>query len=164
MADRRSHNHTLLAALAGGLAGIGVGAAMGAWWTQRVPGHIFRDGEDWYIDEPALRELQRRVRWTGETPGHDGYYHFSLFGHGSIKLIRTARELPGQSGDLYVVRSMLREGQKLELVMLDLVIHRVGKLKLIQYTPRPMPGRMVQGPGVGPSDRPEDEAPPGHGP
>ncbi len=47
--------------------------------------------------------------------------------------------------------------------MLDLVIHRVGTLKLIRYIPRPVPGRMVQGPDLGPADRPDGEAPPGLG-
>jgi hypothetical protein len=53
------------------------------------------------------------------------------------------------------VRSLLSAGQALEFVMLDLAIHRVGKLKLIRYTPRPVPGRMVQEPGLGPHESTE---------
>lgn len=55
----------LIAALAGGAGGLGLGAAAGVWWGRRIPGHIFRDGEDWYVDEPVLRELQRRLHWSG---------------------------------------------------------------------------------------------------
>jgi len=146
-------------ALAGGVATAGLGAAVGLWWGRRIPGHIFRDDDDWYVDEPALRELQRRIRWSGGSSTLGGFY-FSMFGHGSIKLVPTTRVLAGQSGNLYAVESMLSAGQSLEFVMLDLVIHRVGILKLIHYTPRPVPGRLVQGPDVGPVDRPERVTPP----
>jgi hypothetical protein len=119
----------------------------------RIPGHIFRDGDDWYVDEPVLRELQRRLHWSGGA-AHGGYY-FALFGHGSIKLVPTPRTLPAQTGDLFAVQPFLSAGQTLEFVMLDLAIHRAGKLKLIRYTPRPMPGRMVQEPGLGPHESTE---------
>ena len=160
MADLQHNHRGLLTALAGGIAGLGLGAAVGAWWGRRISGHIYRDGDDWYVDEPVLRELQRRIRWSGDA---DRGYEFSLFGHGSIRLVPTEQTLPAQSGMLYVVRSMQHAGQALEWVMLDLVIHRVGTLKLIRHIPRPIPGRMVQGPDVGPSDRPAGEAPPGFG-
>lgn len=90
-----------------------------------------------------------------------GGFYFSMFGHGSIKLVPTTRALPGQSGELYAVESLLAAGQSLKFVMLDLVIHRVGTLKIIRYTPRPVPGRMVQGPDVGPVEMPEGVVPPG---
>lgn len=38
-------------------------------------------------------------------------------------------------------------------------LHRAGKLKLIRYTPRPMPGRMVQGPGVGSPESTNQDSP-----
>ena len=137
----------LLAAFAGGTIGLGLGAAAGMWWARRIPGHIFRDGDDWYVDEPVLRELQRRLHWSG---GSAGGYYFALFGQGSIKLVPTERILPKQTGPLFAVQPLLNAGQTLEFVMLDLAIHRAGQLKLIRYTPRPMPTRMVQGPNVGP--------------
>ena len=140
----------LLPALTGGAVGLALGAAAGVWWGRRIPGHIFRDGDDWYVDEPVLRELQRRLHWSGGA-AHGGYY-FALFGHGSIKLVPTPRTLPAQTGDLFAVQPFLSAGQTLEFVMLDLAIHRAGKLKLIRYTPRPMPGRMVQEPGLVPHE------------
>ena len=143
-------HRNLLTAITGCAIGLGLGATAGVWWGRRIPGHIFRDGEDWYVDEPVLRELQRRIHWSGGSAGQG--YIFGLFGQGAIKLLPTDRELPGQTGDLFEVRSLLSAGQALEFVMLDLAIHRVGKLKLIRYTPRPTPGRMVQGPDVGPDD------------
>ena len=144
-----NHPH-LFAALAGGAVGLGLGAAAGVWWGRRIPGHIFRDGEDWYVDEPVLRELQRRLHWSGSSA--QGGYSFALFGHGSIKLVPTPRTLPAQTGDLFAVQPFLSAGQTLEFVMLDLAIHRAGKLELIRYTPRPMPGRMVQEPRLGPDE------------
>jgi hypothetical protein len=159
MTDANNHRY-LVPAIAGGLAGLGLGVAVGVWWGRHVPGHIYRDGDDWYADEPVLRELQRRIRWSGDA---DHGYEFSLFGHGSIRLIPTEKQRPAQSGTLHAVQSMLHAGQSLERVMLDLVIHRVGTLKLIRYIPRPVPGRMVQGPDIGPADRSAGEAPPGIG-
>lgn len=146
------HPH-FIAALAGGAVGLGLGAAAGVWWGRRIPGHIFRDGEDWYVDEPVLRELQRRLHWSGGS-AQDGY-SFALFGHGSIKLVPTPRTLPAQTGDLFAVQPFLSAGQTLEFVMLDLAIHRAGKLELIRYTPRPMPGRMVQEPRLDPDESAE---------
>lgn len=154
MADTSTHQR-LGAALAGSVAGIGLGAALGTWWAHRIRGHIYRDGDDWYVDEPVRRELRRRVTWPGGPMNSDT---FSLFGHGTIELVATPRNLPAQSKQLYAVRPTLRPGQTLEQVMLDLVVHRVGKLELIRYTPRPVPGRMVQGPDLGltPTDAPHD--------
>ncbi len=131
----------LLTAITGCAIGLGLGATAGVWWGRRIPGHIFRDGDDWYVDEPVLRELQRRIHWSGGSAGQG--YIFGLFGQGAIKLLPTDRTLPGQTGGLFEVRSLLSAGQALEFV---------GKLKLIRYTPRPTPGRMVQGPDVGPVD------------
>lgn len=148
MADVPTGNQRLLAALAGGIAGLRLGAALGTWWGYRIPGHIYRDGDDWFVDEPVRRELQRRIVSHGAQG--DGRT-FSLFGHGSIQLVPTHRTLPAQSGTLYSVKPTLRPGQTIEWVMLDLVIHQVGKLKLIRYTPRPVPGRMVQGPDLIPA-------------
>ena len=162
MADTPGNHRTLITALVGGVAGIGVGVVTGVWWGRRVPGHIYRDGHDWYVDEPVLRELQRRIHWSGGTMWQGGYY-FSLLGHGGIKLVPIQRTLPEKSGPLYAVEPMLSRGQELEFVMLDLATHRVGKLKLIRYTPRPLVGRMVQGPGVGPDEMSEGTAPPGSG-
>jgi hypothetical protein len=88
----------LLPALAGGAVGLGLGAAAGVWWGRRIPGHIFRDGDDWYVDEPVLRELQRRIHWSGGR--RPGGYDFALFGHGSIKLVpteQTSRRRPATS-------------------------------------------------------------------
>ena len=161
MTDTSNHRG-LLTGIAGCVVGVGLGAAAGVWWGRRIPGHIFRDGDDWYVDEPVLRELQRRMQWSGGLPGQGGYT-FSLFGHGAIKLVPTSQRLPEQSGGLYAVQPMLSKGQELMFVMLDLAIHRVGKLKLIRYTPLPVHGRMVQGPGVGPDDSPVGNKPPGLG-
>lgn len=150
MAETTNHRG-LFAALLGGAVGAGIGVTTGLWWGHRVPGHIYRDGDDWYADGPVLRELQRRIRGSGGTQWQGGY-NFSLLGHGSIKLVPTQRSFPDQSGQLYFVESVLSRGQEIEFVMLDLVAHRVGKLRLIHYTPRPMPGRMVQGPDLGPDE------------
>ena len=156
-----SNHRNLLTAIAGCALGLGLGATAGVWWGRRIPGHIFRDGEDWYVDEPVLRELQRRMHWSGGSAGQG--YSFALFGQGSIKLVPADRTLPGQTGDLFAVRSLLRTGHPLEFVMLDLAIHRVGKLKLIRYTPRSVPGRMVQGPDTGPVEAPGSALPGVHG-
>ena len=161
MADTSNHR-VLLTGIAGCVVGVGLGAAAGVWWGRRIPGHIFRDGDDWYVDEPALRELQRRLQWSTGWSGKPGYA-FSLFGHGAIKLVASGRRLPEQSGGLYAVESILDKGQQLLFVMLDLVTHKVGKLKLIRYTPLAVPGRMVQGPGVGPEDSHAGNKPPGLG-
>ena len=162
MADTPGNHNSLITAIVGGIAGIGVGVVTGVWWGRRVTGHIYRDGHDWYVDEPVLRELQRRIHWSGGMMWQGGYY-FSLLGHGGIKLVPTQRTLPEQSGALYAVEPMLRQGHELEVVMLDLATHRVGKLKLIRYTPRQTASRMVQGPDVEPADRPVGEVPPGPG-
>lgn len=159
MADTPSDRSSILAALAGGITGIGLGVVAGVWWGRRVPGHIYRDGDDWYVDEPVLRELQRRMLWSGG-PEQDGYY-FLLRGRGSIKVVPTRRILPEQSGPAYAVELWLARDQALEFVMLDLVAHRVGKLKVLRYTPRQVPGRMVQGPGIGPPETPAGETPSG---
>ena len=143
--------------LAGLAVGLGLGAAAGMWWARRIPGHIFRDGDDWYVDEPVLRELQRRLHWSGGA-AHGGY-SFALFGQGSIKLVPSPRTLPRQNGPLFAVQPLLSAGQTLEFVMLDLALHRAGKLELIRYTPRPMPGRMVQGPGVDSPESPNQDPP-----
>jgi hypothetical protein len=148
----RNPNSALFTALASGIAGLGLGAAVGAWWGRRIPGHIYRDGDDWYVDEPVRRELQRRIPKSAG-PAQNDRDTFSLFGHGSIRLAPTQITLPAQSGPLYAVQPMLRPGQTLEWVMLDLAVHRVGTLKLIRYTPRRVEGRMVQGPN------PEEPAP-----
>jgi hypothetical protein len=58
-------HRNLLTAITGCAIGLGLGATAGVWWGRRIPGHIFRDGEDWYVDEPVLRELQRRIHWSG---------------------------------------------------------------------------------------------------
>ena len=148
MADTSNHSG-LLTGIAGCVVGVGLGAAAGAWWGRRVPGHIYRDGDEWFVDEPVLRELQRRIQWSTGWPGKAGFA-FSIFGQGAIKLVPTSRKLPEQSGNLYAVESILDKGRDLVFVMLDLATHRVGKLKMIRYTPRPMPGRMVQGPDTSP--------------
>lgn len=76
-----SNHRGLFTALLGGAVGIGIGVATGVWWGRRVPGHIYRDGDDWYADGPVLRELQRRMHGSGGTQWQGGYY-FSLLGHG----------------------------------------------------------------------------------
>ena len=99
------------------------------------------------------RRARRRIDSHGRRS--QGGYYFALFGHGSIKLVPTPRTLPAQTGDLFAVQPFLSAGQTLEFVMLDLAIHRAGKLRLIRYTPRPMPGRMVQEPRLDPDESTE---------
>jgi hypothetical protein len=83
-------HRNLLTAITGCAIGLGLGATAGVWWGRRIPGHIFRDGEDWYVDEPVLRELQRRIHWSGGSAGQG--YIFGLFGQGAIRLLPTDRD------------------------------------------------------------------------
>ncbi len=140
--DRRA----LFTAFTGSAIGLSFGFSIGMWWSRRIPGQIYRDDHDWYVDEPVVRELQHRLQYRRE---RDSQAHeFLLFGRGSIRLVPAPRQLPNQSG----VESRLHKDQALDLVMLDLAAHRVGRLHLLHYTPRPVPGRMVQGPDIGPPE------------
>lgn len=109
-----------------GLAGVGAGGAAVVWWHRRLPGHAWREGLTWFVDEAFLDELRRRYQNMGYRSSGGGHF-FSIL-RGGLDFQPVDRDLPAASGQVYRVDSQLNPGQDLHAAMLDLtVVHRVGK-------------------------------------
>lgn len=115
-----------LSSVLAGLAGAGAGGAAVMWWHRRLPGHAWREGLTWFVDEAFLDELRRRYQNTGYRSSGGGHF-FSIL-RGGLDFQPVDRDLPAASGQVYRVDSQLNPGQDLHAAMLDLtVVHRVGK-------------------------------------